>query len=376
MWIIIWVLLAIILVAIASFVYIYFQNEEKHFSERVTELQVKTQVHSDQKDDDNNDIDISLWLSAISIKHKDFLLLKNTLSHHIVWLEWLLHTLLIALLCQWHVLVEWAPWLAKTKTVATFAQSLSLWFKRIQFTSDMLPSDIIWSEIFDPKKQQFQTILWPLLTNIVLADEINRTTPKVQSSLLEAMQEKQISIAWISHVLPHPFMVLATQNPIEQEWTYPLPEAQLDRFLCKVIVDYPTYDQEIDILRLIESSNIIQKKSNISAKKISQYQQAVWEIHMSDEVRSYVVDLVQATREDNVYIRYGASPRASISLMQVAKAVAYLDTRDYVTHDDVDAWYISVLRHRIILSYQAELENKTHDDVLFDIYKKTKSHIH
>ncbi len=305
-------------------------------------------------------------LDMIQIQNQDFQKIKTEIQKHIIWMNDLIVSMFIGILCQWHLLIQWAPWLAKTKTVNIFAQLFWLKFKRIQFTPDMLPSDVIWSEIYNQKTQEFDIQLWPIVANIVLADEINRTTPKVQSALLEAMQEKQITIAWKTYKLPEPFLVLATQNPIEQEWTYPLPEAQLDRFMMKVLVDYPDLDDEKQILDVLEHEELKITKL-MTHKQLQNLQKEVWNVEISDVVKNYIASLVTNTRKPNKYIKYWASPRASINLMFASKAVAFLEGRNVVEIKDVQRVYLPIMRHRIILNYEALANNISADQVLLDI---------
>lgn len=266
------------------------------------------------------------------------------------------------------MLVEWFPGLAKTKTVHIFAQLLGLDFKRIQFTPDLLPSDIIGGEIYNNKSQTFDINIWPIMSNIILADEINRATPKVQSALLEAMQEHQVTISGISHKLPEPFFVLATQNPIEQEGTYPLPEAQIDRFLFKILVKYPSVSQEKIILDTIEKESDQQISPVVSHNDLIALKHDIDHIHISDEIKHYITRLTAATRQDHEYLLYGASPRWAIGLMLASKAVAFAEWRDFVTHTDVQRVALSVFRHRIVLSYQAKIDGLDEDRVLISLF--------
>lgn len=306
------------------------------------------------------------WLSDIKIEDETFLKLKAEIQKVIVWMDQLINSILISVLVSGHILVEWVPWLAKTKTIETLSKALDLWFKRIQFTPDMLPSDIIWVEIYNTKKQEFEIKKGPVFTNILLTDEINRTTPKVQSALLEAMEEKKISIWWETLKLPDPFFVMATQNSIEQEWTYPLPEAQIDRFLFKTVIQYPTIKDEKEVLNTIENEKNIHIEKIINTEDIKIIQDKVEKITISDEIKDYIVRLTNKTRETNENIIYGSSPRWSISLLKSAKALAYLQWRDYVIHEDIQRLCLNVFRHRILLSYDAKLKNITEDSFLID----------
>lgn len=269
------------------------------------------------------------------------------------------------------MLIEGVPWLAKTKTVHTFADILGMDFKRIQFTPDMLPADILGVEMYDNATKSFEAKLGPIMTNIILADEINRATPKVQSALLEAMQEQQVTIGWKSFKLPDPFFVLATQNPLEQEGTYPLPEAQIDRFLFKILVSYPNLHEEKKILDGMERDQNIQVKKIISHKEFYALKQWVQEVIMADQIKQYITKLIEATRICE-QLAYGSSPRWSIGLMNASKAVAFCEGRDYVTHDDVQKVALTVLRHRVILSYEAKMEGLHEDQVLLELFKTVK----
>jgi MoxR-like ATPase len=287
--------------------------------------------------------------------------------------------LLIGLLSEGHVLLEGVPGLAKTTAVATLARTMRLQFKRIQFTPDLLPSDLVGTEIYNPTQGAFTTRRGPIFANIVLADEINRAPAKVQSALLEAMQERQVSLGGETHPLPRPFLVLATQNPIEQEGTYPLPEAQADRFMLKIRVGYPTKDEEREILR---RSALVQAAVEpvASAEDLLRCRDAMRLIRMEQVVSDYVVELVHATRfSDELgldlgrYIEFGASPRATLSLAQAARAYAFLEGRGYVTPDDVKAMGPDVLRHRVLLTYEAEAEGLTPEAVIDRVFQKVKT---
>ena len=278
--------------------------------------------------------------------------------------------ILIGILTGNHILLEGLPGLAKSLTVNTLAQTLGLKFARIQFTPDLLPSDIIGTEIYNEKTGDFYTKKGPIFANIVLADEINRAPAKVQSALLEAMQEKQITIASETFKLDRPFIVLATQNPIEQDGTYPLPEAQQDRFLMKVKIEYPTKAEEKDMLKLLTSVSdfdSIQINEILNKDKIEKIKQIIREIHIDEKLMDYILDIVFKTRETNNYIACGASPRASIALVVSAKANAFLEGRDYVIPQDIKRVIFDVLRHRMILTYEAEAEGKKAEDIITDI---------
>jgi len=306
--------------------------------------------------------------------------LKQEISKVIVGQEEVINKTLIAMLAGGNLLLEGAPGLAKTLLVNTLAQSSSLDFSRIQFTPDLLPSDILGTKIFNQKTGEFVTKKGPIFTNFLLADEINRAPPKTQSSLLEAMQEKQVSILGDTFKLDKPFLVMATQNPIEQEGTYPLPEAQVDRFMMKLIVDYPTKEDEIEILNRMTTNEKIKVNKVLEGKNILKYQKQVKEIYVDDLVKQYVVSIIDATRnpdkyelELGKYIKWGASPRANIWTILGAKANAFMKTREYVNADDVKEVIKDVLRHRIILTYEAEIDSVTSEKVIDEILKKIKS---
>ena len=285
----------------------------------------------------------------------------------------LIEKLLIAMLAGGHVLLEGVPGLAKTLTISTLSQLISAKFQRIQFTPDLLPADLIGTMIYNPKDGSFETKKGPIFANIVLADEINRSPAKVQSALLESMQEGQVTIGSNTFLLPKPFMVMATQNPIEQEGTYPLPEAQIDRFIFKLIVGYPTTGEELLILRRMAHTNDLPAtKPVLNAKQILKSRKVVNEIHMAEKIEQYIVDLVTATRDpDRVglsdlkgLIAFGASPRATIYIATTSRSRAFLNQRGYVTLDDVRDVARPVLRHRILLTYEAEAENVSSEDII------------
>jgi len=297
---------------------------------------------------------------------------KAETARVIVGQEDLIDRLLIGLLCSGHILIEGVPGLAKTLSVSTLASSISASFVRIQFTPDLLPADITGTEVYDPKDSSFHVRKGPVFANIVLADEVNRAPAKVQSALLEAMQERQVSIGGQTFPLDEPFMVLATQNPIEHEGTYPLPEAQLDRFMLKVLVDYPSRTEEKQILERFVLGEPEAVRHVASTADILAARRAVGEVHLEERLRDYVVHVVYATRDPESYrladlrpyIAYGASPRASIFLAQAARAHAFIGTRGYVTPDDVKAVALNVLRHRVIVSYEAEAEDISSEDIV------------
>ncbi len=298
--------------------------------------------------------------------------IKNEIQKVIVGQDEMIDALLIGLLCDGHILLEGVPGLAKTTTVNTLAKTLGLDFKRVQFTPDLLPSDIIGTEIYDPQKNSFKIKKGPIFTNLLLADEINRAPAKVQSALLEAMQERQVTIADETFKLDYPFLTLATQNPIEQEGAYLLPEAQLDRFMLKVVVGYNSKAEEIEIVTRMAEGKSDEVQTVASAKDLDLLKEKVKKVHIDEELKSYIVDLSFATREPQKYslrkykdyILYGASPRASINLYKGAKAHAFLRGKDHVTPVDITAVAKDVLRHRIILSYEAEAEGIKSDEII------------
>ena len=269
-------------------------------------------------------------------------------------------------------LLEGVPGLAKTMTVRTLAHAVSTTFRRIQFTPDLLPADLIGTLVYDPRQSEFKTHKGPIFANIILADEINRSPAKVQSALLEAMQERTVTIGDTTYPLDSPFLVLATQNPIEQEGTYPLPEAQVDRFMLKLAVTYPDKDEELEIMRRMSTGPEAEVTAVVEPEEILRARKAVEMIYMDPQVETYIVDLVFATRQPKDYnlgdladlIAFGASPRATISLAKAARAHAFLRRRGYVTPEDVRSIGLDVLRHRVLLTYEAEAEEMTSDDVV------------
>ncbi len=297
----------------------------------------------------------------------------------IVGQKYLLERLLVGLLANGHILLEGVPGLAKTTAVKTIAATIKAKFQRMQFTPDMLPADLTGTLIYDQRTSEFKVRKGPVFANIILADEINRAPAKVQSALLEAMQERQVTIGEQTFKLDEPFLVLATQNPIEQEGTYPLPEAQVDRFMLKVKVDYPDKEEELKILRrMAYTSKMIEVKTVISPEEILRARSVVDEVYIDEKIEHYIVDLVDATRNPARYrldalkglIHYGASPRASIYLVVAAKAYAFLQGRGYVTPQDVKSIGMDVLRHRVIISYEAEAEEKTSEDIIQTIFNE------
>jgi len=284
----------------------------------------------------------------------------------------LVENLMIALLANGHILLEGVPGLAKTLAISTLSQAVNAKFSRIQFTPDLLPADVTGTLIYSQKKEQFEVHKGPIFANFVLADEINRAPAKVQSALLEAMQERQVTLGEETYKLPEPFLVLATQNPIEQEGTYPLPEAQVDRFMLKVIVDYPKKEEERLIVRMNNSGEFPKAQSVVKPEDIVRARQVVRDVYMDEKIERYIVDIVYATRTPSEYglselgnlISFGASPRASISLSMAAKAYAFIKRRGYVIPEDVRAVCPEVLRHRIGLTYEAEAENVRTEDII------------
>ena len=294
----------------------------------------------------------------------------------IVGQRYMLERLLVGLLSNGHVLIEGVPGLAKTLTVTTMAEAMAASFRRIQFTPDLLPADLLGTQIYRPSDGEFYAKKGPIFANVILADEINRAPAKVQSALLEAMQERQVTIGEESFALPVPFMVLATQNPVEQEGTYPLPEAQVDRFMLKVKVTYPSKEEERQILDLMaRTEQDFQIEAVLNPKQIAELRQVVDDIYIDDGIKDYIVDLVDATRNPGAYrlelghmIAYGASPRATIYLTMAAKAYAFLQGRGYVTPQDVKSIGMDVLRHRVIVSYEAEAEERVSEDIVQMIF--------
>ena len=303
------------------------------------------------------------------------------LSERVVGQEKVLERVFIALLVNGHILLEGVPGLAKTLIVRTFASALNLAFQRIQFTPDMLPADLVGTMVYNPKEMDFYPRKGPVFANVILADEINRSPAKVQSALLEAMQERQVTIGDSTFMLPEPFMVLATQNPIEHEGTYLLPEAQLDRFMMKVMVDYPSYDEELEIMQRSARTGLLPDVSSVVEKNEIQKSRALIDrIYVDPRVQRYIVDLVTTSRNPvsaglqslEEMIEYGASPRASIFLLLAAKAHAFLHCRAYITPEDVKAIAFDVMRHRIRPTYEAEADNVQPEDCIRQILGHVK----
>ena len=299
-------------------------------------------------------------------------LLKNEISKKVIGQKEMIEKILIGILTENHILLEGLPGLAKSLTINTISETLGLKFSRIQFTPDLLPSDIIGTEIYNEKTGDFSIKKGPIFANIVLADEINRAPAKVQSALLEAMQEKQVTIANETFKLESPFIVLATQNPIEQDGTYPLPEAQQDRFLMKIKVEYPTFEEELEMLNLItgqkEMKDILINRI-LDAEELRKMKEEVKQVNIDDKLKEYILKIIFKTREKSEYISCGASPRASISLVVASKAAAYIAGRNYVMPADIKKVIFDVLRHRIALSYEAEAEGKTVEMIIEDVLK-------
>ena len=297
---------------------------------------------------------------------------KKEVSKVVVGQEKMIDSLLISLLCEGHILIEGVPGLAKTTTVNALSKALGLHFKRAQFTPDLLPSDILGAEIYDPQTNQFKIKKGPIFTNLLLADEINRAPAKVQSALLEVMQEKQVTIGDTSFKLEPPFFVMATQNPVEQEGVYQLPEAQLDRFMLKLVVGYNTKTEELEIARRISSGKFEEISAVLDADELNELKEAVKNIHVDAEVEEYMIELVNATRhpeeygldEVKEYIQFGASPRVSIDMFKAVKAMAFMRGKDFVTPVDVAYIIKELMRHRIVLTYEAEAEGVTTDSII------------
>ena len=298
--------------------------------------------------------------------------IKKEISKVLVGQEKMVEGLLAGLLCRGHILLEGVPGLAKTTAVNALAKTLGLHFKRVQFTPDLLPSDIIGTEIYDPAKNEFKIKQGPVFTNLLLADEINRAPAKVQSALLEVMQERQVTIGDETFKIDLPFLVMATQNPVEQEGAYELPEAQLDRFMMKIVVGYNTKEEELEIARRV-ANNSFEPISQVATKEdLERIRKEAMDVHMDEEVERYIIELISATRDPKAYgleelesfIEFGASPRASIDMYKASRAIAYLKGQDFVSPLEIAYIAKEVLRHRIILSYEAQAEDVTQDQVI------------
>ena len=298
--------------------------------------------------------------------------IKKEVSKVVVGQEKMIDGLLIALLCEGHILIEGVPGLAKTTTVNALAKSLGLDFKRAQFTPDLLPADILGAEIYDPQNNSFKIKKGPVFTNLLLADEINRAPAKVQSALLEVMQEKQVTLGDTTFKIDLPFFVMATQNPVEQEGVYQLPEAQLDRFMLKLVVDYNTKTEELEIARRISSGSYEEIEAVVDANDIVEIKKAIKAVHVDTQVEEYMIELVNATRNPSEYglselkefIQFGASPRVSIDMFKAVKAMAFMRGKDFVTPVDVAYIAKELMRHRIVLTYEAEAEGVTTDEII------------
>jgi MoxR-like ATPase len=318
-----------------------------------------------------------LKMSNVHEMYNKIELIKKEVAKVVVGQEKMIESLLIGLLCEGHVLIEGIPGLAKTTTVNALAKSLGLNFKRAQFTPDLLPADILGAEIYDPQNNQFKIKKGPIFTNLLLADEINRAPAKVQSALLEVMQEKQVTLGEESFKLDLPFFVMATQNPVEQEGVYQLPEAQLDRFMLKIVVGYNSKEEELEVARRISSKSSQEINAVINADELNAIKEAVASVHMDEEVEKYIIEIVSATRnpaeygveEVKDYLQFGASPRVSIDTFKAVKAMAFLRGKDFVTPVDIAYIAKELMRHRVILTYEAEAEGITTDYIIDKILK-------
>ncbi len=329
---------------------------------------------------ESNTVDIMALNAAVKQESQFFEKMLAEIGKVVVGQQEMVQGIVMGLLTGGHVLLEGVPGLAKTLTISTVAKSISLDFQRIQFTPDLLPTDLIGTMIFNPKSGEFAPRKGPVFTNIVLADEINRAPAKVQSALLEAMAEKQVTIGDTSYKLENPFLVLATQNPLEQEGTYPLPEAQMDRFMFKINVEYPKKSEELEIINRMSKNDKPEVQSVITREDLLRAMSRVDQIFVDNKIKNYVVELVMASREPAEHglaslrdlIQVGGSPRASLSLIRAGKAHAFLNGRGYVTADDIKATVYHVLRHRLILTYEAEAESMTTDHVIAEILKNVE----
>jgi MoxR-like ATPase len=320
-------------------------------------------------------VNIEILNQRVAEKHLLVNTIRNEISKILVGQRKLIESLLIGLFSKGHVLIEGVPGLAKTSAVMALAATVQADFKRIQFTPDLLPADLIGTEVYRPKTGDFTIKKGPVFHNIILADEINRAPSKVQSALLEAMQEQQVTIGPTTFKLSDPFLVMATQNPIEQEGTYPLPEAQIDRFMLKIIIDYPNKSEEKEIMNRVGFESPPEVKPVITPLQLGEITALIKEIYVDEKLKDYMVDLVFATRKPadyNIdisdYIQFGASPRASIFLSLAARAYAFLQGRAYVTPQDIKAVAPDVLRHRIIMTYEAEAEDITTDQIIGHVF--------
>ena len=320
--------------------------------------------------------DIRQISKVVEEKSSFIRLLLNEFDKVIIGQRYMLERMMVAILSNGHILIEGVPGLAKTTAVTVLAQAIQARFQRIQFTPDLLPADLTGTQIYRQSDGEFYVRKGPIFANIILADEINRAPAKVQSALLEAMQERQVTIGDETFLIPQPFLVLATQNPIEQEGTYPLPEAQLDRFMLKIQIDYPTKEEERKILdRMAATQTAFDIQKVITPEEILDVRTVIDQIYIDDKIKDYIVDVVCATREPEQYglelkdyINFGASPRATIFLALASKAMAFINGRGYVTPQDVKSIGMDVLRHRVLISYEAEAEDKTSEDVIQTIF--------
>jgi len=327
-----------------------------------------------------NSIDIRLINEKIQQESGFVEIISLEMNKVIVGQKHLIDSLLIGLLSNGHLLLEGVPGLAKTLAIRTLASTIDAGFSRIQFTPDLLPADLVGTQIYSQKSEDFLVRKGPIFSNFILADEINRAPAKVQSALLEAMQERQVTIGIHSYPLPEPFLVLATQNPIEQEGTYPLPEAQVDRFMLKVVITYPNKEEESQIIRQNLAKEFPQANKVLSPEAILRAREVVKEVYMDEKIEKYIIDIVFATRQPEDYklpeykrfIAFGGSPRASIFLAQAAKAFAFIKRRGYVVPEDVRAVCHDVLRHRIGLTYEAEAEDIKSDDIITGILNQVE----
>ncbi|MCO4783564.1 MAG: AAA family ATPase [Candidatus Cloacimonetes bacterium] len=325
-------------------------------------------------------LDLEAVKQKIDEKHHLIERVYQEMSKEVIGQKYMIERLLMGLLAGGHILLEGVPGLAKTTTVNALSKTLKTSFKRIQFTPDLLPADLIGTQIYNPKSADFYIKKGPLFANIVLADEINRAPAKVQSALLEAMQEKQVTIGDESFNLDEPFLVLATQNPVEQEGTYPLPEAQVDRFMLKISVGYPSKDEELEIMKMISYSKSEKIESVMSVEDLIEIRKVIDLVHVDEKINQYIIDLIFATRDPLAYgitgleglIQYGASPRASIYLNKLARVYAFLQGRAYVVPNDIKAIGMDVLRHRVLVTFEAEAEEKTSEDIIEQVFDSVK----
>lgn len=363
----IWSIFLLLIVAFGFFLYLL-KKEPKQDTQTPSSAGYAEVSGVSEENKERAKIKFPSDIADIEVTQPAFRALREALHRQIIWQNGLIHTLFVGILTWGHILIEWVPGLAKTKTVTSLAHLLHVECKRVQCTPDMLPSDLTGTEIFHHETKQFEIIPGPLFANIILADEINRTTPKVQAALLEAMQEQQVTIGGKTLPLPKPFLVLATQNPLDHEWTYPLPEAQVDRFLCKIIVSYPSQQEEVKILHQAQSLNTGDTDAiHMNAEELLKMQKLVAEISVSEDILHQTVELARRTRSVTSLLSYWASPRASLAMIHAAKAVAYLAGRTEVKQSDVQCVALSVLRHRVGMTYQAAQVYKDTDVLLRDI---------